>query len=317
MATRYSRHSGSRGIAAAPVPAFFLYGEPLQAPDERLVHVETIAARSHLHDWNIRPHRHRDLHQVLIAERGRMVAQVDDAAEALRAPAVVVIPPGIVHAFRFQPGAVGIVVSFASGLIPDLDGALDGLAAFLDHAMLRALDAASVRATDLSTLARMLLREFSRSAPGRPAALRGLLAALLANVLRLAHTPDGLKSNPDTPSRELVARFRRQIEEHYRNHLTVEAHAARLSVSTQRLRRACLTAAGQSPGELIHLRILIEAERQLRYTTMSVSQIAYHLGFDDPAYFCRFFASRMQVSPREFRDRDCATFAAGRNGASA
>jgi AraC family transcriptional activator of pobA len=50
---------------------------------------------------------------------------------------------------------------------------------------------------------------------------------------------------------------------------------------------------------------------------MSVSQIAYHLGFDDPAYFCRFFASRMQVSPREFRDRDCATFAAGRNGASA
>src|SRR5207344_2664067 len=46
----------------AKVPAFFLYGEPLQPPDERVVHVETIAARSRLHDWVIEPHRHRDLH---------------------------------------------------------------------------------------------------------------------------------------------------------------------------------------------------------------------------------------------------------------
>jgi hypothetical protein len=57
---------------AATIPAFFLYGEPMQTPDERLVHVETIAARSSINDWNIRPHRHRDLHQVLLTHRGRV-----------------------------------------------------------------------------------------------------------------------------------------------------------------------------------------------------------------------------------------------------
>jgi AraC family transcriptional activator of pobA len=47
----------------------------------------------------------------------------------------------------------------------------------------------------------------------------------------------------------------------------------------------------------------IEADRQLRYTPMSVAQIAYHPGFDDPAYFSRFFTRRMQQSPRAFRAR--------------
>jgi AraC family transcriptional activator of pobA len=47
--------------------------------------------------------------------------------------------------------------------------------------------------------------------------------------------------------------------------------------------------------------MLIEAERQLRYTGMSITQIAYYLGFEDPAYFSRFFAKGMGASPRSFR----------------
>ena len=74
----------------ADVPAFFLYGEPLRAPDARTVHVETIAARSSLYDWKIRAHRHRDLHQVLIVWRGPIEAQLDGARQTLRGPA---LPP--------------------------------------------------------------------------------------------------------------------------------------------------------------------------------------------------------------------------------
>jgi AraC family transcriptional activator of pobA len=47
--------------------------------------------------------------------------------------------------------------------------------------------------------------------------------------------------------------------------------------------------------------MLIEAERQLRYTGMSITQIAYYLGFEDPAYFSRFFTKGMGASPRSFR----------------
>jgi AraC family transcriptional regulator, transcriptional activator of pobA len=51
----------------------------------------------------------------------------------------------------------------------------------------------------------------------------------------------------------------------------------------------------------VHARILLEAQRQLRYTSAPVSEIAYALGFEDPAYFTRFFSQRTGQAPRAFR----------------
>ena len=294
------------GEALRAIPAYFLYGEPLQAPDERLIHVETIAARSKLHNWNIRPHRHRDLIQLLLLYRGHVAARLDDASLALDAPAVVVIPPGAVHSFTFQPNTSGIVISFAPGLLLELAAPESGIREFLECPTAAALAMAAVRETDLRALGDMLLREFTRSAPGRQTALRGLLGAMLANVLRLAREAAGRAPGAAAPERELVARFRRLIEERYRSHVSVCSYVTQLGVSESKLRRACLDVTGQSPIELVHLRVLVEAERQLRYTTMSIAQIAYHLGYEDPAYFTRFFTRRTKVSPRRFRARDAA-----------
>jgi AraC family transcriptional activator of pobA len=286
----------------APVPAFFLYGEALQAPDERVVHVETLEARSRLHDWTIRPHRHRDLHQVLLTERGRADVRLDGADHHLRGPLAIVVPPGTVHAFRFQPDTPGLVVSFSAGFARELAATGPGVVEFLDRAAAIPLARDELASTDLAALGGMLLREFGRSAPGRHVALRGLLGALLANLMRVAQgsaPPEG--ATPDRPDRELVARFRQIVERRYREHAGVAEYAAELGTSEARLRRACIAVAGQSPIELVHLRLLVEAERQLRYTSMPVTQVAYFLGFEDPAYFTRFFTRRMRASPRAFR----------------
>jgi AraC family transcriptional activator of pobA len=305
MAISRSRGDGPVPEAAGRgIPAFFLYGEPLQPPDERLIHIETIAARSELHDWNIRPHRHRDLHQVLFIRRGDVEARIDDLSTHLRAPGVIVVPPGPVHSFIFQPGTVGLVISFAPRLLSDLLSAGAGLLELLERPAALALERASLRATDLSALGEMLLREFTRSAPGRHAALRGLLGALLANLMRLARESGQAAAHLRAPEQELVARFRRLVEAQYRTHAGINAYADQLGVSESRLRRACLAMAGQAPVELVHLRLLVEAERLLRYTSMSIAQVAYHLGYDDPAYFSRFFRQRSRKSPREFRARE-------------
>jgi len=283
------------------IPAFFLYGEPLQAPDERLIHIETIAARSELHNWTIRPHRHLDLHQLLLLRRGHVHAQLDTASLSLEAPALVAVPSGTVHSFAFRPATSGLVLSFATGLVLQLAGTGNAIAEFFERPAAHSLERRSLARTDLGALGEMLLREFTRSAPGRHAALRGLLGALLANVLRLVHPNDVSTTGAGAASRELVARFRRLIEGRYRSHFTLSAYAAELSVSESKLRRVCLEVTGQSPIELVHLRLLVEAERLLRYTSMPVTQVGYHLGFDDPAYFTRFFTRRMNVAPRTFR----------------
>lgn len=288
---------------AREVPAFFLYGEPLAAPDEHALHIETIAARSQLHAWVIRPHRHRDLLQVLLLRRGRVDAAIDGDNVSLRAPALLIVPAGSVHSFRFQERTVGIVLSLGSAIARDLMTSTRGLTDFLDRPRALALDAAQTRETDVSSLSRMLLREFERSAPGRDAALRGLAGALLANLLRLAEADTGRHLTRTSPDRELVARYRRLVEQRYRQHCGISVYARELGTSQTRLRRACLAVAGQSPVDLLHQRLAIEAERQLRYTSMPVMQVAYYLGFDDPAYFSRFFARRHGRSPRAFRDQ--------------
>lgn len=285
------------------IPAFFLYGEPLRTPDERTVHVETIAARSHLHAWNIRPHRHRDLQQILLVQRGRIEASLDVRNETLRAPAVIIVPPDTVHAFRFQEHTLGLVVSFGSELAREIASPTRGLLEFLKRPAAYSLDRAAIQATDLERLAAMLLREFARSAPGRNLALSGLLGALLANVLRLAPDYTAAEAPGETREQEIVARYRHLIERRYLDHAGISDYAHELGTSEARLRRCCVAVSGQSPMELLHQRLLVEAARQLRYTSMTVTQVAYFLGFEDPAYFSRFFTLRMRMSPRRFRQR--------------
>ncbi len=53
--------------------------------------------------------------------------------------------------------------------------------------------------------------------------------------------------------------------------------------------------------QLIHERVLLEAKRNLIYTVQSVSQISYGLGFNDPAYFSRFFKRLTGQPPKAFR----------------
>jgi len=101
----------------------------------------------------------------------------------------------------------------------------------------------------------------------------------------------------------IVARYRHLIERRYRNHAGISDYAHELGTSEARLRRCCLAVTGQSPVELLHQRLLVEAARQSRYTSMTVTQVAYFLGFEDPAYFSRFFTRRMRMSPRRFRQR--------------
>lgn len=304
MRRRRPFSTGEASSRPASVPAFYLYGESLQPPDERLIHIETIAARSRLHDWIIRPHRHRDLHQVLLLERGQVEARLDARRALLSAPAAILVPPGAVHSFRFRPESGGVVISFASTLAAELRMASPGLSEHLEKCVASVLDRAALRQTDVRALAAMLLREFGRSAPGRRLALRGTLAALLANLQRLLPAIPDAVTAVSSRDRELVARFREQVEHRFRQHAALAEYAALLQTSESRLRRACVGVTGQSPVELAHLRLLLEAERQLRYTSMSVTQVAYYLGFEDPAYFSRFFARRMGVSPRAFRQGD-------------
>ena len=85
------------------IQSYSLFGESQHLPD--VLHCETIAARSVLHDWELAPHRHTRLHQVLLVQSGGGVAHLDGEKHALFPGALINVPAGHVHAFRFTQHA--------------------------------------------------------------------------------------------------------------------------------------------------------------------------------------------------------------------
>ena len=291
--------------AAAPrrIPSFFLYGETPHDNDERLLHVETIGVRSARHHWKISPHVHRTLHQLIFVMRGRGVSLAEGARVDYSPPALIVVPAGTVHGFDFEPGTHGFVVSMTDDFAREISSREPGIGALFEHPATVEFQGDALRATDLAQSFKMLTREFARRLPGHALALEGLLTVILANALRLSHASAESADGAAGRHRLLVARFRELIENAFREDWSLGDYASALNVSQSRLRNACLSVTEQSPMQVVHARILLEAKRQLRYTSMSVSEIAYSLGFDDPAYFTRFFSQRTGISPRTFRGR--------------
>src|SRR3569832_1801835 len=81
------------------IQTYNLFGEAGDLPD--VVHCETIAARSVLHDWKFEPHRHARLHQFLLIERGGGQARREESIYPLAPMRIVNVPVGDVHAFSF------------------------------------------------------------------------------------------------------------------------------------------------------------------------------------------------------------------------
>jgi AraC family transcriptional regulator, transcriptional activator of pobA len=231
------------------------------------------------------------------------VTMADGVRAQYRPPALVVTPAGTVHGFEFEPGTSGYVISISDQLLRELIRQEQGVEALFSRPMTVELRRDTLRATDLARSVPLLAREFLREDGGHRIALQGWLQVMLGNVLRLVND----LPNPADPvagqRRSLLARFSGLIERRFRNNLGVPDYAAALGVSQSRLRSVCLALTGQSPIQLIHARILLEAKRQLHYTDSAVREIAASLGIDDAAYFTRFFSRRAGMSPREFRRR--------------
>jgi AraC family transcriptional activator of pobA len=155
-----------------------------------------------------------------------------------------------------------------------------------------------------------LARELVWAAPGHRAAVDAHLLAILVEVLRLFHHAEATRA-PLGPRAMLVARFRTLIEARFRAQPEIESYAQELKVTVSRLRDACLGIAGASPNEMVRDRVVIEAKRVLLYSNMTVAEAGFHLGFNDPAYFSRFFSKATGESPRAFRDRHARAGDAG------
>lgn len=273
------------------IQSYSLFGESKHLPD--VLHCETIADRSVLHDWELSPHRHMRLHQVLLVKSGGGEVQLDGASYALAAGSLVNIPPGHVHAFRFERGTEGWVTTVADELLDNLLTRVGDVRRDLGRACVLQAD------KPMSLAMAQIWQEFSGQSKARALVLRGLSAVLLGWISRCM--AEGVPSRPVLPESTLVERFVALIELHFLEHWQVSDYANSLAISPTHLSRLARATTGRSALRMIEARIMREARRNLAYTNLSISTIAYSLGYADPAYFTRVFKRDAGLSPKAFR----------------
>lgn len=96
--------------------------------------------------------------------------------------------------------------------------------------------------------------------------------------------------------------FKLAVETHLTEQPTVNAIAEKLALTTNSLYRIVKEYSGVSPKDFFTNRLIIEAQRKLQYSNLSVKELAYELGFNDPDYFSRFFKKCTGKSVSEFLD---------------
>jgi AraC family transcriptional activator of pobA len=135
---------------------------------------------------------------------------------------------------------------------------------------------------------------------GEPAPVAAWLARAI--VWRLAEVARRDAVAPQRGGRQaLYTRFVVLLEAHYLDHWPVTRYAERLGLNAERLNRMVRAETGQSVQALLHTRLLREACRRLLHVAAPVSRLAYELGFEDPAYFSRFFRRLTGLSPGAYR----------------
>lgn len=144
-----------------------------------------------------------------------------------------------------------------------------------------------------------LIEEFTTSGAAQYDMLQSLLKQFIIHSVRIKNEVNDIVDINET---KLFKDFSLLIEQNYKEIHSVTTYAERLGVSPKSLTKHLQKIGTLTPSALIKERILLEAKRMLIYTSSTVKEIAYDLGFNDPAYFTRFFTKSAQKSPSQFKN---------------
>lgn len=228
------------------------------------------------------PHRH-DFWQVILITDGAGIHQIDFETFKVRPRQVFIIKPGQVHRWQMKKNIKGLIVEFTR---------TSQLISSSDELVMNPLEF-----RELQMISEVMHQEFTKKLKDHDTSLRSLLTAFLIHLERFSGTKEEASSS-------IIDGFRNLVEKHFKTEHRVEFYAKKLNVTPKALTMQVTRAIGKSPRAMIQERFMMEARRHLAFTSMSISEIGYELGFEDANYFTRFFRLHEKMTPAAFRKKN-------------
>jgi AraC family transcriptional regulator, transcriptional activator of pobA len=243
--------------------------------------------------------QHRDDHYMFILLlKGLFVFELDFNEIMLKDASICYVTPGQVQRYLASKGCEGWLVFVDADLIPKqyravFDTFLNSHQVVSAHKDDQVYNLPAILEKWLADDEAPLSIEIATSL------IHGISGMITSKILASQKTAVGL----NTSKYALANKFKQHVKDKFKESKQVKVYAALLNITPLYLNEVMNEITGFSASYWIQQEVLLEAKRLLSYTGMDVNEIAYELGYEDAAYFSRFFKKNAGVTASDFRNR--------------
>ena len=245
-------------------------------------------------------HRH-DHYYILALQKGKGEHGIDFTPYKITDHSFFFMRPGQVHQLTLKAGSTGYLIQFKADFYYPTDKASRHLLRRASHKTICKLDAQ--KGKKLFPILANMLQEYTTQQEGYQDVIKAHLGIFFIELVRQRQDR---KNPPDTDSlyhQDRIEELMSLLETHLVQYKKVSDYADMLNLSAYQLNAITKEALGKTCSVLIDEQIILESKRYLLSTANQVTQIAYHLGYDDASYFIRFFKKHTGYTPEAFRQQ--------------
>ena len=248
------------------------------------------------------PHRH-DYHELIWVLSGAGEHLIDGEPVPVQERTITIIGRGQVHQFRRAEDVRGGVLRFGDELLAGGGGRIVG-GWLLSGAGGRTIAVPEGSCDTLDALFAALAGEAARPPdPYSSDVERNLVSTLLLWLERWYDAGRTERRDADDAEVQLHRRFTQRLEADFVRHHDAGHYADALAVPPAALSKTLTELTGRSTKELVTDRVMLEASRLLRFSDLTIGEIAHRVGYDDQLYFSRAFKRYTGLAPQPYREQ--------------
>ena len=274
-------------------------GLPVQFVYKTTQEVAVEPAASHV------PHRH-NYYSIIWVREGTGKHFIDFKTYNVQAGTIYFISPEQVHDLKMNAGHSGDVMLFTTDFIEQ-----NGIPVHWLHEsgfFFRCDDVAPLTipagwdTTALNSIVLQIAREYNEQDRFYTEAIAALLKLFLLECKRIRETTGFHVEERMHSKAQLIKQFKDLLDAHFHEWHKVSDYAAQLHITANYLNEVISNETGISAKDFIINRIMLEAKRLATYSQTSAKEVAYQLGFEDPAHFSKVFRQQQGTSFTGFRE---------------
>ena len=243
-------------------------------------------------------HKH-DFFFILALETGRGVHEIDFVPYEVHADTVFILRPGQVHQLELTADSTGYLLEFDTAFYqPHSARAEQWWKKGVSRNFCKVEEG---RFRKLLSLLATIFTECNAKQEGYLEAIKANLDLFFIEFVRQSAHPQQVSAGTNNYTQDRYEELLRLLEANITTLKSVSQYAELLNLSVYQLNAITKASVGKTTADLINEQIILEAKRYLLATPNQIKDIAWHLGYEDPSYFIRFFRKHSGQSPEAFR----------------